>query len=191
MCPDREFPQTGQRQSTAGRDADLRRLPPAAAWLVRGTCLAGIIAILISLPMNSDYGTWSWGAEVSPTWRLVVMTLIISAFLVITIPLACWWLLALAGTVAWALHPNGPEDSLFIPLSALGLLIAWVAPWLSVRTWEAVQGRPLWGSFVFAGGFTLMFLSTLPGLYYWIRRRVKPQSQVGTESPAGPSGSGG
>ena len=100
------------------------------------------------------------------------MTLMISTFLVITIPLAIWWLVALAVTVAWALHPRGPKVSIFIPLLAVGLLIAWVAPWMSANTWEAVQGRPLWGSFVFAGGFTLLFCSTLPGLYYWIRFRL-------------------
>ena len=171
MCPDREFHEAERGQSTLRRETNPRRLPPLVAWLVRGSCLAGIAAILISLPMNSDYGMWSWGAAASPTWRLVVMTLIISAFLVITIPLACWWLLALAGAVAWALHPRGPNDSLFIPLLALGLLIAWVAPWLSVHTWKG-QGPPLWGSFVFAGGCTLIFVSTLPGLYYWIKFRL-------------------
>jgi hypothetical protein len=173
MCPDRDVNQNQRHHDVRNDEKDSQRLPPMAAWFVRGLCLGGLITILISLPMDSDYGMWTFGTAVSPTWRLVLVTLIISAFLIITIPFAIWWLLALVFTITWALAPRGPKVAILRPLFASGLLIAWVAPWLSIGTWQALQRGPLWGSFVFAIGFTLLFFSTLPGLYYWIRRRLK------------------
>ena len=173
MCRDHEFHKVGRRRATLNREATPSRLPLVAAWITRSLCLAGIATVLASLSMSSDYGQWSFNRDVSQTWELVVVTIIIAVFLIITIPLVLWWLTATATAIFFALTPRGPKESLLLPLLAMGTLLSWLLPWLiAAPTWEGTSRPPLWGSFVFAIGCTLVFFSTLPGLYYWIKLRL-------------------
>ncbi len=168
MCPGRESRKVISELS-AGNDREFsRRLPPTAMWLARASLLVGVIFILLSLPMSADYNYWS-NTPYPTYWGIFVTTI----FLVIvypTIPLVLWFYTGLITCVINALRRGGPKASLLVPVLSLPLCASWLLYLGAVRDWGS-SFRPLYGCAVFAAGCTLMFFSTVPGFYYWFRRK--------------------
>ena len=84
------------------------------------------------------------------------------------IPVLKWFCAGLLACVVGAFRRGGPRVSLLIPLLALPLALTFG---LCLRREHENLPR-LYGAVVFAIGCTLMFISTLPGLYYWIKFRL-------------------
>jgi hypothetical protein len=138
-------------------------------WLARASLVVGIVFVLITLPMSADYNYWN--NTPYPTYCGIFM---ITIFLVIfypTIPLVLWFYTGLLTCVINALRRGGPRRSLLVPVLSLPLCTSWILYVLAARWWGSSY-RPLDGYAVFATGCTLMFFSTLPGLYYWVKYKL-------------------
>lgn len=169
MCPDRESTM-GMSVPPAGGDTNFsRRLPPPAMWLARAALAVGVIFVLLALPMSADYNYWS-NTPYPTYWGIFVVTIFLVIFYP-TIPLVLWFYTGLLTCVVNALRRGGPRASLLVPVLSLPLCASWLLYLGAVREWGS-SFRPLYGCAVFAGGCTLMFFSTLPGLYYWIKLRL-------------------
>ena len=174
MCPDRDST-IGMSVPPAGVDANAsRRLPPPAMWLARASLAVGVIFILRSLPMSADYNYWNYTPY--PTYDgIFLMTLFLVIFFP-TIPLVLWFY---AGLLTCVINALRPKASLLVPVLGAPLCASWVL-YILVARWWGTSFRPLYGYPVFATGCTLMFFSTLPGLYYWIKLRLPRKNKKGT-----------
>ena len=169
MCPDRDNRKCISELSARSDLEISRRLPPPAMWLARAFLLVGVIFILIALPMSADYG--SWNNTPCPTYGGIFL---MTFFLVIfypTIPLVLWFYTGLLTCVISALRRGGPGRSLLVPVLGAPLCASWVL-YIPAARWRTTSLHPLYGYLVFAIGCTLVFSSTLPGLYYWIELRL-------------------
>ena len=177
MCPDRDNTKCISELS-AGSDMEFsRRLPPTAMWLARTSLLVGVIFILLALPMSADYNYWN-NTPYPTYWGIVGITIFLVIFYP-TIPLVLWFYTGLLTCVINALRRGGPRASLLVPVLSLPLCASWLLYLGAVREWGS-SFRPLYGCAMFAAGCTLMFFSTLPGLYYWIKLRLPGKNKKGT-----------
>ena len=148
-----------------------RRFVPQAKLLVRILFILGALNFLFSLPVNAGYSDWSRAPR--PTWECL-MALAISSVTVFypLAPILIWFYSGIAACAVEALRKGGPKASLMPPLLAFPLLLTGWIYTIDVRYWERFNLPPLYGGLVFAVGCNLIFLSTLPGLYYWIKFRL-------------------
>ena len=177
MCPDLDSTM-GISVPPAGVDANFsRRLPPTAMRLARASLVAGVIFVLLALPMSADYNPWN-NAPYPTCGGIFLITLFLVIFYP-TIPLVLWFYTGLLTCVVNALRRGGPRASLLVPVLGAPLCASWVLYILAARWW-GTSFRPLYGYPVFATGCTLMFFSTVPGLYYWIKLRLPRKKKKGT-----------
>ncbi len=177
MCRDRDSTR-GMSVPPAGGDANVsRRLPPRAIWPARASLVVGVILILRSLPMKADFNPWN-NTPYSTYSGIFGMTLFLVIFYP-TIPLVAWFYTGLLTCVINALRRGGPGRSLLVPVLSAPLCASWVL-YMPAAAWRGRDMPPLHGYNVFAVGCTLVFFSTLPGLYYWIKLRLPRKNKNGT-----------
>ncbi len=170
MCPDRESTM-GMPVPPAGGDTNFsRRLPPPAMWLARAALALGVIFVLLALPMSADYN--SWNHTPYPTYGGLFLTTLALIVFYPTIPLVLSFYISFFICVANASRRGGPRRSLLISILSIPLCASWALYIMAVRWWGLGSFQPLYGYPAFATGCTLMFFSTLPGLYYWIKFRL-------------------
>lgn len=183
MCPDRSSNDKSPEHLLTPRIvSDIDRLPRNARTLVRITCGAGVLAILASLPMECGYNTWKH--EPYTTWRMLLFLFDEAQFFFpivpFVLPFLLWYVGGVFPCIVNAFRPKGPKPSLLFPilsgLAPILLVVSFLFQQPSQESTSSAIGGVIdrgSGGTVNLIGTIIIFISTLPGLYYWIRRRVK------------------
>ena len=174
MCRDRD---TGR--SVAPR-LPAPVLTPALKIAVRAMCIVGVATCAASLQMPAAYLGFN-NCNAFPTWYLISASVVFSLIVAVAMPwlplIGLWFWTGALTCVITVFRPGGPMASLLGPLLSSGLLAGWI---LASAGFDARCGHDLYGGVVFAVGCSLMFISTLPGLYYWIKLRLPGRKKNGT-----------
>lgn len=166
MCPDRDIDRPGASHLRAPV------LPPALKISARMMGIAGVAICAASLRMPAAYLGFN-NCNTYPTWYLISASVVFSLIVAVAMPwlplIGLWFWTGALTCVITVFRPGGPMASLLGPLLSSGLLASWI---LASAGFDARCGHNLYGGVVFAVGCSLMFISTLPGLYYWIIFRL-------------------
>ena len=190
MCQDRSHDaKSPEHLSTPRAVSDTGQLSHTARGLARVTCGAGVLAVLASLPMESGYNAWTH--QPYATWRMLLFSfdeaLFFFPIVPFVLPLLLWDVGGMLACIVNAFRPKGPKPSLLFPILGGLAPILLVMRILSQQPSQQAQSSAI-GGVVDRGigdvvnliGATIIFVSTLPGLYYWIKLRLPRKSKNGT-----------
>ena len=174
MCPDRNPPPRVEVSPS------VPVLPPALKVSARTMGIVGVATCVASLRMPAAYLGFN-NCNTYPTWYLISAAVVFSLIVAVAMPwlplIGLWFWAGALTCVITVFRPGGPMASLLGPLLSSGLLAGWI---LASAGFDARCGHDLYGGVVFAVGCSLMFISTLPGLYYWIKLRLPGRKKNGT-----------
>lgn len=173
MCPDRN-PAQGGRSSLPVPGEELQ--PPTAVVLARLLYVTGVALCLVSLPMSSTYFGIDQARPVPTLLEIAVYTFL-AAFVFPWVLLLIWFCVAVLACAFSVFRGCGAKGLMLMPLLAAPLLLPWLGVAFDARNWPSRAYPPVYGGVIFAIGCSLMFLSTLPGLYYWVKFRLSRRNR--------------